>query len=368
MKALIINPGSNDVVFTYIKSMGNNQVTRNEAKLQNLFQERNAAFEEIFISLSGKNTRSTKRFPVDFIAIKVRYGGDIFRHSEVVDNDTIDKLNELVVQAPLHIPSVILLIELCKKYFPDAPIVLLFETAFFTKLPERERTYGIESSLSKEFGIKRNGFNGLFHQAACKYIWRLRRESGLKNTPRILSICMESKPELAAVMGMVPQMVTSGVTPLEGLPGKTTCGELDPTIILTLSHKFAWGPEQINQMLTKESGIYGLCGKPVNFIEIFSGDDPSFKLARELFKYRLLLFAGAGIAAMGGLDAIVFSGKYASVKNFIGEELRDSIAFTNEQRNNILLEIYDENIENIMVEESAKTAIVQIKERQKQFA
>lgn len=192
-----------------------------------------------------------------------------------------------------------------------APVVLVFETAFFTALPERERSYGLDAELMHSMGLRRYGFHGIFHEGACREMARRAREAGGRTPQRLLSIVLEPKPEVAAVFGNRPLTVTSGATPLEGIPSETSCGELDPGIILALSREKGWGPEQINSALTRESGLLGLVGRRITFDELFSSDAADLAEARAVIRYRLLLACGAGIAAMSGLDGIVFSGRYA---------------------------------------------------------
>ena len=113
-------------------------------------------------------------------------------------------------------------------------------------------------------------------------------------------------------------MVTGGATPLEGLPGERSCGDLDPSIVLTLARDKGWGPEQINTVLTQQSGLLGLTGKPATLKDVLTSDDPAVDLAREVFRYRVLLASGAGMATMGGLDTIVFSGRDHAVSKNLG--------------------------------------------------
>ena len=107
-------------------------------------------------------------------------------------------------------------------------------------------------------------------------------------------------------------VVTGGNTPIEGLPGETTCGDLDPSVVLKLAHDTRWGPEEASRILTCESGLRGLVGRAVSLEELLGSTDDELQLARDLLRHCVLRACGAGIAAMGGLDAIVYSGRYAA--------------------------------------------------------
>ena len=131
--------------------------------------------------------------------------------------------------------------------------------------------------------------------------------------PRILSICLEPRPELAAVCGLQPVMVTSGATPLEGLPGQTSCGELDPSIVIALATEHGWGAEQINTVLTQESGFKGLTGADATLETCTRPTTPPCAWPARSSSTASCWPCGAGMAAMGGLDAIVFSGRFVSL-------------------------------------------------------
>ena len=122
-------------------------------------------------------------------------------------------------------------------------------------------------------------------------------------------------------------MCTSGATPLEGLPGHTSCGELDPSIVLMLARKLKWGPEQINTVLTQQSGLLGLAGRPVMLDDVISPEAADLELARSVLKNRILSACGAGMAAMGGMDQIVFSGRFAQEGQILGPWLVTRLTF-----------------------------------------
>jgi len=231
-----------------------------------------------------------------------------------VDDRMLARFAALSAEAPMHVPPVHLLAQASLQAFAGAAVVMAFETAFFVDLPDRERRYGIADDR-----VRRFGYHGLYHQAASQ------EREGLQDNVamRTLSLCLEPRPELAAVIGHRPVMVTSGATPLEGLPGETTCGELDPTIVLTMARKLGWGPEEINDVLTRKSGFRGLLGRKVHLSELLDSStwsakggclsravDGTLTAARNILAYRILLAAGAAVASMGGVDRIVLTGRY----------------------------------------------------------
>jgi acetate kinase len=258
----------------------------------------------------------------DAVAVRALYGGERFQNPAIVTDVVLADLEALVPQAPLPLAGLPPLLRECQERFPSASQVLVCETAFFAALPPREYLYAVDAELPTFQRVRRYGYHGILHEAACRETLRRHRAEGLADTPRILSVCLEPTPEVAAVCGLSPVMVTSGATPLEGLPGQTSCGELDPSIVIALATEHGWGAEQINTALTQESGLKGLAGRAVNLEQVYADKSRETRLARDVFQYRLLLSCGAAVAAMGGLDAIVFSGRYVSLGESVHGWLR----------------------------------------------
>jgi acetate kinase len=247
----------------------------------------------------------------EVVAIRAVHGGDVLHGPAVVDTALLSALEAAVACAPLHLPALITTARTCLEAFPNALVVVVPETAFFSQLPQREQVDGLDAATRRDLGLRRFGFHGLFHQAACGLVATQRFGAGSYEPARVLSICLEPRPEIAAVLGKRPLTVTSGATPLEGLPGETNCGALDPGIVLRLVKHASLGPEQIDGLLTRQSGLRGLTGADVSLGEVLTTRDPQTQLARDVFEYRALLACGTGLAALGGLDAIALSGRYA---------------------------------------------------------
>jgi len=260
----------------------------------------------------------------DIIGIRVPYGGEVFTNPVLVSPTVCRDLNQLALRAPMHIPAVLALTEFCKSTYPAVPAILVFDTAFFTTLPAREVFYALDIELQKSLGIRRTGYHGLFHEAAERFVAQKRRNHKPESC-RTVSVCLEPRPEVAAVVDGRPLMVTSGATPLEGIPGETTCGAIDPAIPAVLAEKLGWGPEKINFVLTEASGILGLTGKSMTLAELFATTCKKCRLARKLITYRLLQACGMATAAMGGADALVFSGRYHSLAAVLGPMLASGI-------------------------------------------
>ena len=245
--------------------------------------------------------------PIDVMTIRAVYGGSEFVSPIIVDEANQARLLQLGAQAPLSAANTAELIDDAHATFPETPIALAFETSFFVDLPPRETTYALPGEVGQS--VRRWGYHGLYHDAATT---ELARGLGPRKQPlRMLSICLDACPEMAAVWGRSPLTVTSGSTPVEGLPGEFNCGEIDPAIALAMAADPTLGPERANLLLTRESGFFGMLGYRATLGEILTDKRPRVAKVREHLLYHMCLAAGASLAALESLDGVVFSGRYA---------------------------------------------------------
>jgi acetate kinase len=249
------------------------------------------------------------------------FGGEEFPGPAAVNADAFVRLEGIARQSPLHVVGLIDTAHAVQEVFPGAPARLAFETSFFVDLPLRERTYAMSPDLSKKLALRRWGYHGLFHEAAAMEAGRGWRKRGFDQPARILSICLEAQPEIAAVLGRRPITVTSGATPLEGLPGETNSGEIDPAVALAIAGEAGLGPEGANALLVGGSGLSALVGHRVRLDHVLTSKRSDCARARDVLLYRMLLSSGTAAAALGGVDAVVFSGRYASCAAVVAQHL-----------------------------------------------
>ncbi len=245
--------------------------------------------------------------PIDVLAIRAVFGGCDFPRPIIVDDETQARLSRLGSQSPLSVANTTTLVADARSAFPDTPVALAFETSFFVDLPPRETTYALPTEAGRS--VRRWGYHGLYHDAATHEL--AQRLGPDKRPARMLSICLDSRPEMAAVLGRAPLTVTSGSTPMEGLPGELNCGEIDPAIALALASDPNLGPERANLLLTRESGFFGMLGFPATLAEVLTKKRARIACVREHLLYHMALAAGSALAALEGLDGVVFSGRYA---------------------------------------------------------
>jgi len=285
------------------------------------------------------------------IAVRAVFGGTRFRSPARVTPEVLETLRALAPAAPIHAPRLETLLRACDRVWPDVPLMLVFETSFFVDLPRREQRYAVEPSTVEALGARRYGFHGIYHEAAWAHIQGRLKKMGKRCVSRVLSVCLEPKPEATAIAGGRPLMVTGGATPLDGLPGETTCGEIDPALALIIARRMGWGPEQVNDLLTRHSGLRGLTGRALTFDRLFENSRAEDQLAREVFRYRLLLATGAAIAAVGRLDGVVFSGRYATVAKYLAPWLAERIEFLHRAGfSEPVFEVFTRPIEELVAE------------------
>lgn len=265
--------------------------------------------------------------PEDILAntefvIRLPYTASVVKGPTQVSEQLLEALEELVPDAPLHLPRCIELIRACQRIACGTPVFVVSETSFFIGLSEEESVYAIDFKLQQKLRARRFGFHGIYHRDACM---QAMRHYSSTPSPKIISICLEPRPELTASIGTNPVMISGGMTPLEGLCGLTACGDIDPGIVLELARTKGWGHDRINRCLGQESGMRGLVGKPVTWESLFDEDNEETKLAREVFQYQLLRCCGSAISAMGGVDAVVINGRGAACAETMAARLMEKL-------------------------------------------
>ena len=241
---------------------------------------------------------------------RVVHGGSLFRDPTLIDSGVEDAIEELAELAPLHNPPALAGIRACRERLgAAAPMVAAFDTAFFSRLPERARHYAIPHSLADRHGIFRYGFHGLAHQYMVdRAAVRLGAElSGLS----LITLQLGAGCSAAAVAGGTAIDTTMGLTPLEGLMMATRSGNIDPSVVEMLARKEGLEPAAVIELLNKQSGLLGVSGHSHDMRDLIAAaenGDERARLAIELFAYRVTTQIGAYAAALGELDAIAFGG------------------------------------------------------------
>jgi acetate kinase len=238
---------------------------------------------------------------------RVVHGGQRLYRPTVVDDSVLDQLRELAPLAPLHNPPAVLGIEVARRVLPDLPHVAVFDTAFFHDLPAAAATYAIDRDLAGRWQIRRYGFHGTSHQYVSQQASEF-LDVPLESLNQIV-LHLGNGASASAIAGGRPIDTTMGLTPMEGLVMGTRSGDIDPGVISYLWRTAGMGVEDIETMLNRKSGMYGLAGE-IDFRivhqRIESGDEDA-RLAYEVYIHRLRKYIGAYLAILGHTDVVAFT-------------------------------------------------------------
>lgn len=234
------------------------------------------------------------------------HGGDEFVESVEITDAVVAKLHELIPLAPLHNPPAIAGIEGAKKVLPDVPHVAIFDTAFFSSLPEEAYTYAIDRKVGRKYGIRRYGFHGTSHQfvsqEAAKFLGRPIEDL------KLIVAHIGNGASMSAIDGGVAIDTSMGLTPLEGLVMGTRSGDIDPGV-----HQFLVGKgmtiQEVDTLLNKQSGLLGMADKTDmrDIVAAVEAGDHDAELALKIYTRRIVKYIGAYAAILGGVDAVVFT-------------------------------------------------------------
>lgn len=238
----------------------------------------------------------------DAVAHRIVHGGDRGEAARV-DDALLEELHAFTALAPLHQPKGLAAIAAVGRARPGLPAVACFDTAFHAGLPAEAATYALPAEWRERFGLRRFGFHGLSHSYAARRAGEL---LALADGARIVTCHLGAGASLAAVRDGVSVDTTMGFTPLEGIVMATRSGSVDPGLVLWLVQQ-GIAPEEVHDALESRSGLLGLAGT-ADMRELLARDDERALLALGVYLHRLAAAAAAMATAMGGLDALVFTG------------------------------------------------------------
>ena len=242
------------------------------------------------------------------IGHRVVHGGEDFHEPVLLDAKIIHTIEELVPLAPLHNPANLAGIRVSRELAPDTPQVAVFDTAFHQTIPEHAYLYALPRKLYKNNKVRRYGFHGTSHgyvaEQAAKHLGRPLKEL------RVISLHLGNGASAAAIHNGKCVDTSMGLTPLEGLIMGTRSGDLDPAILFYLSRETGLDMDGLDRMLNKQSGLKGICGENDmrQITESAARGDNRAKLALTMFCYRLKKYIGSYMAALGGVDCLIFTG------------------------------------------------------------
>jgi acetate kinase len=260
------------------------------------------------------------------VAHRIVHGGSRFVEPVVIDGEVEDELRALIELAPLHNRPALAALDEARRLLPNVPHIAVFDTAFHSTIPDEASTYPVPRRWREDWGIRRYGFHGL------SVAWAAERVPASR-----LVVChLGGGCSVTAVLDGRSVDTTMGFSPLDGVPMATRSGGLDPEILLHLLRSGRLGAEQLEQALEEQSGLLGLGGSS-HVDELELSQAPEARLALDVFAHRVAAAVAAMCAALGGLDALVFTAgigeKSAPVRTDVCRRLRFLGVELDEQRN-----------------------------------
>ena len=330
MKTLVLNCGSSSIKYQLIETsteeaLAKGQVERigmssavlthqplgkEKIRIVGEILDHSIAMEYVIAVLLSKNHGVIEdRKEIDAVGHRVVHGGETFSGSVLITDEVLKALKDNIELAPLHNPPNLKGIAAAKEHLPTVPQCGVFDTAFHSTMPPHAFLYGIPFKLYKRYKIRRYGFHGTSHRFVSQ------RAALLLGKPieelKIVTAHLGNGGSMAAVCNGKSIDTTMGFTPLEGLLMGTRSGDLDPSIITYIMGKEELNISEVNTMLNKHSGLAGISGESSDMREIEQAvldGDKKATYAFDVFNYRIKKYTGAYAAAMGGIDALVFTG------------------------------------------------------------
>ncbi len=244
---------------------------------------------------------------ISAVGHRVVHGGEYFSSSVIVNDDVIAKLEKCRDLAPLHTGPALMGIAGCSEVMPDVPQVLVFDTAFHSTMPDYAYMYPIPYEYYEKYSIRRYGFHGTSHRYVSGEMIKI---LGRKDGTRIVTCHLGNGSSIAAVKDGMSVDTTMGFTPLDGLEMGTRCGAIDPAIVCFLMEKENLTPQQMNDILNKKCGLLGVSQVSSDSRDIenaIADGNAKAILADRIMSYQIKKYIGSYAAAMGGLDAVVFT-------------------------------------------------------------
>lgn len=297
---------------------------------------------------------------INGVGHRVVHGGEKFNSSVLITEEVIQKITECIDIAPLHNPPNLAGIRAITELLPLVPQVGVFDTAFHQSMPDKAYMYGIPYSLYKKYGIRRYGFHGTSHRyvskRACEFL-------GIDyNNSKLITAHIGNGGSICAIENGKSVDTSMGFTPIEGLMMGTRSGDVDLGVVTFLMDKEMIGSSSVSTLFNKHSGMLGVSGVSSDMRDIEAAraeGNERAKLAWEMYEYRIKKYIGSYIAALDGVDVIVFTGgigeNHANTRDYIckgmssfGIKIDDELNYKS-QGKEVLLSTPDSKIKIVVI-------------------
>jgi len=349
MKILVLNCGSSSVKYKLLDMESNEELGSGgvekigmkgsflkhkrkdgqKVMLKGEILEHQTAVEYILGVLTSQKHGAVESLEeINAVGHRVVHGGEKFNSSVLITDDVIQKIVECIDIAPLHNPPNLAGINAINELLPNVPQVAVFDTAFHQTMPEYAYMYGIPYSLYTKYGIRRYGFHGTSHryvsQRACDFL-------GLDcSKTKMITAHIGNGASVTAIENGKSVDTSMGFTPIEGLMMGTRSGDVDLGVVTFLMEKEMIGSASVSTLFNKHSGVLGISGLSSDMRDIenaIANGNERAKLALEMYEYRIKKYIGSYIAALNGVDVIVFTGGVGENQTGTRQKVCESLSF-----------------------------------------
>lgn len=348
MKVLVINCGSSSLKYQLIDSEtevalavglcerigidGRLNHTPNGGEkvvIEQAMPDHEVAIRMVLDALTNENYGVIKNLDeIDAIGHRLVHGGEKFTKSVIIDDEVIAGVEECSPLAPLHNPANLIGVRACQAIMPGVPNIGVFDTAFHQTMEPVAYMYGLPYEYYEKYKVRRYGFHGTSHSFVSKRAIQMLNLD--PDNSKIIVCHLGNGSSISAVKNGKVVDTSMGMTPMEGLVMGTRCGDMDPTIVEYLAHSLNKSLEEVMVILNKKSGVLGISGVSSDFRDLDKASNEGnerAKLAVEVFSYRTAKYIGSYIAAMNGVDAIVFTAGLGENNIVVREQIFDHFGY-----------------------------------------
>ncbi len=347
MKVLVINCGSSSIKYQLIHTKDKETLCKGlverigavtsiikqewkgekpEKKSLSLDKHTTALKAVMELLVSADNDYLQSLDEIEAVGHRVVHGGEVFKDSVLIDEDVEEAIQEAFDIAPLHNPPNLQGIRAAKQHLPDVPHVAVFDTAFHQTIPTEAFLYGIPNRLYRRYKIRRYGFHGTSHYYVSRIYFKMTGKP--KKGSKIITCHLGNGASVTAIKNGNSIDTSMGFTPLEGLVMGTRSGDIDPSILFYLIEKEELSLANVHALLNKHSGLLGISGYAADMrdlIEEAEDGDTRSKEAIDVFCYKAKKYIGAYIAALDGVDAIIFTGGIGENSSLIRSKILSNL-------------------------------------------
>ena len=297
-----------------------------KTKIEKPMKDHSDAIQMVIDALVDKDHGVIKSMSeIGAVGHRVAHGAEDFADSCVIDGKVMEALERCVPLAPLHNPPNIIGIEACQKIMPDVKQVAVFDTAFHQTMPPKAFMYALPYELYESDRIRKYGFHGTSH----KYVSQKAAEYLGKEDLKIVTCHLGNGSSVSAVDCGKCVDTSMGFTPLDGVVMGTRTGSMDPAVVTYLLNK-GMDAKEVDNLMNKKSGVFGISGVSSDFRDLSAAAEQGNKraeLALEMFAYSVKKLIGAYAAAMGGVDAVVFTAGVGENDAAVRKVITDGLGF-----------------------------------------